>query len=388
MWERVVEILSIPAVQAASLSAFCVALGGVVYLLIRRRIRVPAGLKPSRTRLRLVGLGILTLLLLALVRIWTGAMFGPGRGPLNRRVQVVLENLLWTGAVGIVIYLAATTIRRSLLRSAGTIEDRHRIRMTTTWVGTFVFAIAAVFIWASGIKDFGVFLGIVGAGLALSLQETLLSVVGWLILTIRKPFDIGDRIEIDGRVGDVIGISAFQTTMMEVGHWVRADQSTGRMAILPNSMLVRHTIYNYSKGFPFVWNEFSTVVTFESDWRAAKELILAKAEIEADKIESEVKSQIQRMQYHYAIRYQHLRPIVYTSIAVNGVELTLRFLSPVRERRAMNHRISENVLEAFLAHPEIDFAYDTTRIFRNNEEGKSALRAPDPPEGKRPHAMG
>ena len=250
------------------------------------------------------------------------------------------------------------------------------MRLTASWVGISVFIVATAMIWAAGIRDFGIFLGIIGAGLALSLQETLVCIAGWLVFIVRRPYDIGDRIEIDGKIGDVIGVSVFQTTMLEVGNWVKADQSTGRMLIIPNSMLIRHAVYSYAKGFPFVWDEISVVVTFESDWQGAEELMLEKAEVEADKIEPQVKRQIRRMQDRYAIHYEHLTPTVYTRIADNGVDLALRYLCPVRERRAITHRLSRNILQAFAGHPRIDFAYPTTRIFRNNEEGKPGIGGP------------
>jgi small-conductance mechanosensitive channel len=248
--------------------------------------------------------------------------------------------------------------------------------MSTAWLGAAGFLVAVFFIWAGQIKDMGVFLGIVGAGLALSMGETLLCIAGWLLLIVRRPFDIGDRIEVDGRIGDVISYSVFQTTMLEVGNWVDADQSTGRLLIIPNSMIIRHALYNYTKGFPFVWNEFSAVVTFESDWARAKQIMLSNAQREDKKIENEVEARIAEMQARYAIRYSHLDPIVWTSIAEHGVRLTLRYLTPVRQRRAMIHRLSEAILTEFLKDPAIDFAYPTTRFFRNPEEGKAQTGGP------------
>jgi small-conductance mechanosensitive channel len=258
-----------------------------------------------------------------------------------------------------------------MLKEETEIEARHKIRGFSTWLGVAIFIVATILIWADYIGDVGVFLGIVGAGVALSMQETLLCIVGWGILQVRKSYDIGDRIEIDGRIGDVIGISVFQTTMLEVGNWVDADQSTGRLLITPNSMVLRHAVYNYTKGFPFIWNEFSTIVTFESDWRQAKDIMLSYAQEEDRKFDEEVERRIKDMQHQYAIRYGQLDPIVYTTIADNGVRLTLRFLSPVRQRRAMLHKISENILDALIQHRDIDFAYPTTRFYSNREEGKA-----------------
>ncbi|MDY7010257.1 MAG: mechanosensitive ion channel family protein, partial [Planctomycetota bacterium] len=363
IWKNLTGWTSPEVLNAILWSAFSILLAGLTYSLLRRKI---ASSGAPRQRVRLLWLSIAFVLLFVLIQIWMGVVLARTVEPAGR-VRILLDKFLWTLGMAAAIYILVTAVRHAIIKSEISIEARHKVRMASSWVGFVVFLIAAAFIWVSGIQDFGIFLGIVGAGLALSLQETLVCIAGWVLLVIRRPFDIGDRIEIDNRVGDVIGVSVFQTSMMEVGNWVKADQSTGRMLIFPNSMLIRHPLYNYSKGFPFIWNELSTTVTFESDWEQAEKLLLEKAEIEAEKIESEVKRRIEQMQSQYAIRYEHLHPIVYTNIADNGVELTLRYISPVRQRRATAHRIARNTLRAFLANPRIDFAYPTTRIYRNTE---------------------
>ena len=389
MWQQMADWFRAEGKYPVLWSLVTLVLAAAAYLLVRRRFRARSGERGAfASRMRLVALGLGLIVLVVLVQIWTGWAFGETRE--DDPTRTVIENLLWTLGIGAAIYLLARAAQRALIRSAAGIEARHKIRLTTMWAGLAVFVIAATFIWARQVQNLGVFLGIIGAGIALSLQETLVCIAGWLLVVIRRPFDIGDRIEINGHVGDVIDISVFQTSLLEVGNWVKADQSTGRMAIIPNSMVVRHAVYNYTKGFPFVWDEFSTIVTFESDWELAKTLMLEKAETEAEKIEGEVQRQIKQMQSHYAIHYEKLGPIVYTTIAANGVELTLRYLSPVRMRRTVAHRISENILHAFLRHPRIDFAYLTTRIYRNTEEGKPDIGGPagKGPSETPPRALG
>jgi len=123
----------------------------------------------------------------------------------------------------------------------------------------------------------------------------------------------------------------------------------------------------------------SVIVTFESDWEEAEKFMLEKAEAEADKIAPQVETQIRKMHDSYAIRYEHLTPTIHVRIVDNGVELTSRYLCPVRERRAVTDRLSRNILGVFMNHPKTDFAYPTTRIFRNNEKGKPATGRPNAP---------
>ncbi|MEW6356592.1 MAG: mechanosensitive ion channel family protein [Planctomycetota bacterium] len=365
---------------AALLSAVFVLAGVILYIVLRKRM---GDLADLRERLFLA-LGLLLLVVIGIAVVWRSHLdFLKGLDQFFRKNEVY-ANILWTLIAGIVVYLAARAAEGGLMRGAKDIEHRHKIRRAVNWIRTVAFIICVVLIWQSRIQNVGVFLGIVGAGVALSLQEAVLCVVGWMLIVTRSPFDIGDRIEIDGRVGDVIDITVFRTTMLEIGNWVHADQSTGRTISVPNSMFFRGPTFNYTKGFPFIWNELTTVVTFESDWKRAKEIILRQAQREADKIEAEVRRQVDDMQVNYPIRYQHLKPIVYTHIADQGVALTLRYLTPVRKRRSTTHEICEGILDGFRNEPGIDFAYPTTRFYNNLTEGKPGAAAPSPGEGERP----
>ena len=376
MWESMTDAFGDPMIRASGWSALSLAAAIVLYLKLKRKLVTgDTGSENAKTNRRLLRVALMLLLLTVVVTIWATALTEDPAGVAGKTRKLV-NKFLWTCGIGAAVYVVIGAIQRRLSKNLTGIEARHKVRLTTSWAGIAIFLVATAMVWATGIRDFGLFMGIIGAGLALSLQETLVCIAGWLVFVVRRPYDIGDRIEIDGKIGDVIGVSVFQTTMLEVGNWVKADQSTGRMLIVPNSMLIRCAIHNYVKGFPYIWDEISIVVTFESDWEEADRLMLAKAEVEADKIEPQVQQQIKRMQDRYAIRYEHLTPMVYTSIADNGIELTLRYLCPVRERRAITHRLSRNILQALVSHPKIDFAYPTTRIFRNNEEGKPLAGGP------------
>jgi len=81
----------------------------------------------------------------------------------------------------------------------------------------------------------------------------------------------------------------------------------------------------------------------------------------------------------FLIRSANVHPVVYTRIVPDGVELSLRYVCEARSRRKSTESVCEAVLQAFAAEPAIDFAYRTSRIFRQTEEGKAALRAEPPP---------
>ena len=276
----------------------------------------------------------------------------------------IYGNIVLSVVAVLAVLLLGRVIQRALLRGAADLEAKHKIRRAVSWSEAVAIIFCLAVIWISGTRHLGLFLGIVGAGVALSLQETLLCIAGWALIVVKKPFDIGDRIEISGLSGDVIDIRVFQTSLLEIGNWVDADQSTGRIINVPNSAVFRGLNANYTKGFSFIWNEETIVVTFESDWKRAKQIMLKQAQEEAEKIEDEVRRQIDTMRGKYVIHYDRLTPTVYTHIADSGVALTLRYLCSVRQRRSTAHLINEGILEDFATEDRINLAYPTTRFFK------------------------
>ena len=79
-----------------------------------------------------------------------------------------------------------------------------------------------------------------------------MNLVGWQYIVWKKPFDVGDRIEIGQNSGDVIDITPFNFTVMEIGNWVNADESTGRIIHVPNGQVFTQPLANYGKGFQFI----------------------------------------------------------------------------------------------------------------------------------------
>lgn len=245
------------------------------------------------------------------------------------------------------------------------IKARHIIRKNTAYIITLTIIVITFFIWIQNINSITIFLGVASAGIALALQEVILCVAGWLLILIRHPFEVGDRIEINGVKGDVIDIRLFQTSLLEIGNWVDADQSTGRIANIPNSFVYKGENYNYSRGFEFIWNEIPILVTFESDWKTARDLMLTHAKKHAEGLEENVRRKIDVMRNRYMIYYGKLTPIVYVNIKDSGIELTLRYLTEAKKRRFTQDELCRDILDDFEKYESINFAYPTYRIVKN-----------------------
>jgi len=235
--------------------------------------------------------------------------------------------------------------------------------------------ITLAFIWISGVQELATYISIVSAGLLIALQDTVSNLAGFVFIVVRKPFQLGDRIEIDGLAGDVVDIRIFQFTVVEIKNWVDADQSTGRIVHIPNRKVMIEAIANYTTGFEYIWDEVGVLVTFESDWRNAKQILWEIAQQHCEQFSPQAEEQLRRTAQRYMIIAGKLTPIVYTTVRDSGVLLTLRYLTKARQRRGNAQSIWEAILDAFAEHDNIDFAYPTTRFYDNHREGKPGARS-------------
>lgn len=214
-------------------------------------------------------------------------------------------------------------------------------------------------------------MGLLSAGLAIAFKDLLVNFWGWLFILIRKPFVVGDRVEIGGVTGDVIDIRIFQFSVIEIGNWVDADQSTGRIIHIPNGIIFSKPQANFTAGFEYIWNEVPVLITFESNWKKAKEILTGAVNTHAVHLSEEAERQIKEAAKKFLIFYKKLTPIVYTSVKDSGVMLTMRYLCHVRKRRSSEEAIWEDVLEHFSKCTDIDFAYPTRRFYDNLSEWKT-----------------
>lgn len=246
------------------------------------------------------------------------------------------------------------------------IEDdkrRYHVRKTVTYIYTLILFLVVGSIWFKGMASLGTFLGLASAGLAVALHDTIANMAGFFFIEARKPFRVGDRIQIDTFKGDVIDIRLFQFSIVEVGNWVDADQSTGRIVHVPNSMALRMPLSNYHIGFEYIWNEIPVLITFESDWKKAKGILLAIGKENAEFLSQGAQTQIRRAARKYLIVAGTLTPTVYTTVKDCGVMLTIRYLVDPRQRRGTEQKMWEDILDAFAREPSIDLAYPTTRFY-------------------------
>jgi small-conductance mechanosensitive channel len=286
----------------------------------------------------------------------------------------ILNNLTTSIIAILILWILRSLILRLVLLRIKDYQARYYWRKISAYITVCVAILVVGRVWFEVFGSLTTFLGLLSAGLAIALKDLVINFAGWAFIMWRRPFQVGDRIQLGSHAGDVIDLRIFQFTLMEICNWIDAEQSTGRILHIPNGQVFSDVLANYSKGFQYIWSEVPVLVTFESNWKKAKEILLHIGAKHAEHLSKAAEQQVKQASMKFMIFYSKLTPTVYTSVKDCGVLLTIRYLCEPRRRRDSEQGIWEEILEEFAKCQDIDFAYPTQRFYNNPLEGKSETK--------------
>lgn len=271
----------------------------------------------------------------------------------------VFSDVVLTVIVVAGLWLLRLMIIKAIKQSPTDEGKNYKWRRITSYSIGLIGLVFLIAIWFEGLKSMGTFLGLFAAGTAIALREPLADIAAWAYITIRKPFNIGDRIQLAEQKGDIIDIRIFKVVILEIGNWVQGDQSTGRIIHIPNHKVFGEPVANYTSNFDFIWNELAVQLTLESDWKKAKVHLQQIADNRLKDFTKHAEKQVKRANKSYFIHFEYLTPIIYTKVNEAGINLTIRYPCNPQKRRELEHAIWEDFLELVESSENIKLAPST-----------------------------
>jgi len=266
--------------------------------------------------------------------------------------------IFYSIAITVLILLITKLIKSIIYRKVNDSVKYYSIKQVINYIVGILIIVLNFIIWLDSVSNVATYIGLLSAGIAIALKEVFTNIAGWILLEFRKPFEVSHRIMIGEQKGDVIDKRLFHFTLMEVSSFEDGEQSTGRIIDIPNSFVFTYAIVNYTKGFEYIWNEIKILLSFESNWRKAKENLLNIANKDTDITTEKVSKQIKNASKKYMIQYNKFTPIVYMDVKENGIQLTLRYLCEPKRRRITSNKIWEDVLDMVEQFSDIRLAKD------------------------------
>lgn len=194
----------------------------------------------------------------------------------------------------------------------------------------FIFVLVSL---SGHLTALGLSAAFVGMVLGWSLQAPVTGIAAWLMIILKRPFRIGDRVIIAGIIGDVIDINLTHIVLNQVGGTVGGEEKSGRGVLIPNATLFQQVIYNYTLETNFILDEVLVRLTFDSDFDLAEQICVKAA--------TEVTKDI--------IAETNFQPSIRCEFFESGVLVRLRYQAKPSERQKLSTEITRKVLHEFKA---------------------------------------
>ncbi|MDO8564033.1 MAG: mechanosensitive ion channel family protein [Nanoarchaeota archaeon] len=252
-------------------------------------------------------------------------------------------------------------LKKKLLQNAKSKKQLSNIKILSKIINVtfFLIVIFLAFFYAVGSwTGLGLMAGLVTAGLGFALQKPITSIAAWVMVVLKRPFSIGDRIMIGNVKGEVYDISLTHVYIDEVGGDVNSEELSGRNVMVPNHLLFEHNIINYTLVNDFVLAEVTANITFEGDLDKAIELAKKAATKHLQEYIKETKKE----------------PKIRVELKDSGIDLKIRFYAPIKELPRVKSDISKEIYDVIKKQKDVSLAYPHTEMIINDEKASSNFK--------------
>jgi len=244
----------------------------------------------------------------------------------------------------LIIHAAFRVLEKTLPRRFGRADARYKVRKLIVFSGYFSTLLFLAVLFEDRLGRLSFAIGVVGAGVAVALQDVVASIAGAFSIGFSKLYTVGDRVQIGDTRGDVIDIGLLRTTLMETGNWVSRDLYNGRIARIPNSIVLRGSVFNYSQGFRFVWDEINVLFKITSDCQLAKAMLLRSANEAIGEYLIEAQRSWKVMSDNYQSANPPLEPTVALVVNAGSLEFTVSYVVNYTKRTAMKDQLFTKIV--------------------------------------------
>jgi len=269
------------------------------------------------------------------------------------RTLTIICAILAGYQLGVLTIKGSVKVRHGAPGEVGMLSGLLRVAAAT--------AIAAAFLALFGVLGtvstaLGAFSGLI---LGWSLQAPVSGLAAWVMVSLMRPFRIGDRIQLPslGLVGDVVALTPMYTQLNQVGGAVGSEEAVNRPILIPNAMLFSQVVINYTarQDAAFTLDEVVTRITYDTDWDEAERILIDAARQATGDIVAQTGQE----------------PYVRSDMYDYGVYMRLRYMTRATDRPRITHEISKRIFQGFQRSARVDFAIPYVYSFRKGVQASA-----------------
>ncbi len=255
--------------------------------------------------------------------------------------------------VGLAIALGAVLIvgevwKRAIFRYVHDARRRYQfllMRKIAIWCGI---ALVLIFAFVAELGAVATFAGLITAGVAVALQNVIVSIVGYFFLIGRFGIRVGDRVQVSTVTGEVVDIGLVRFHLMELSGSAADSEPTGRVVAFSNSVVFQSTagLFKQIPGTNFIWHEIVLKFARESDHHAIRERVQKAIDVAFADYRDILEMQRRQMELSLtSVSTSELKPRARIHFTTSAIEVVVRY--PVVMDRAVE--IDEHIIGELFA---------------------------------------
>ena len=270
------------------------------------------------------------------------------------------------------VYGFAEVWRRTIFKYVHDPRRRYQFLLLRKIVLWFVVVIVIAFAFATQLGSVATFAGLITAGVAVALQNVILSIAGYFFLIGRFGIRVGDRVQIAGVTGEVVDVGLVRLHLMEFAGG--GETPTGRTVAFSNSIVFQPTagLFKQIPGTSFVWHQITVTLAPQSDYHAVEERLMGVVESVFKEYQGEMERQrahLERMLSSGSVA--SLKPRGRLRFTGTGLEVAIKFPVTLEKAAEIDDRVTRELLQAINREPKLKLADSSAPVIRLNTDSAS-----------------
>ena len=269
----------------------------------------------------------------------------PFRGPVLAALTIL--------ALLVTYWLSRKALRKYMKHRAFSDVNVANFLAVYRYVFIFITVVLGVISLSGSLGALGISAGFLGMMLGWSLQAPVTGIAAWLMIILKRPFKLGDRVIIAGIIGEVTDITLTHIILNQVGGTIGGEEKSGRGVLIPNATMFGQVIYNYTLETKYILDEVPVRITYDSDWGTAEKILIDAARQVTGEIIQETGEE----------------PFIRSEFFDAGVLIRLRYQCAATERQRISSDMVKIIFHEFANTDRVRFCYPHSEVICRWKEG-------------------
>jgi len=257
----------------------------------------------------------------------------------------ILISIIWVILIILVVYVACQLIDHFLIDLTQERKTLRTLRVILRFAIQAIGVLVGIFVLFGIPSEMSTILGLAGAGLTVALKDFIVGFFGWFVLMGKNGIRVGDWVEINGVVGEVVEINWLRTVLLETGNWTDTGHPTGRKVAFVNSFAIEGHFFNFSTSGQWLWDELELSIPPDKDPYTVIDEIQKLIEKETAANAQKAEQEWQHSTSRYRVQAVSAKPAINLRPTGSGVEVHLRYITNANERYAMRAHLYQALVQ-------------------------------------------